>query len=33
MISKELIKKIRQIEVKSIKLVDEMFSGEYHANF
>lgn len=33
MITKELIKKIRQIEIKSMKLVDEIFSGEYHANF
>jgi len=33
MITKELIKKIRQIEIKSMKIVDEIFSGEYHANF
>lgn len=33
MITKELIRKIRQIEIKSMKLVDELFSGEYHANF
>ncbi len=33
MISKELIKKIRHIEIKSNKLVDEIFSGEYHSNF
>ncbi len=30
---KELIKKIRQIEIKSNKLVDEIFSGEYHTRF
>lgn len=33
MISKELIKKIRQIEIKSNRLVDEIFSGEYHTRF
>lgn len=33
MISKELIKKIRHIEIKSNKLVEEIFSGEYHSNF
>lgn len=33
MVSKELIKKIRQIEIKSNKLVDEIFSGEYHTRF
>jgi len=33
MISKELIKKIKQIEITSTKLVEEIFSGEYHSNF
>lgn len=33
MITKELIKKIRHIEIKSTKIVEEIFSGEYHANF
>lgn len=33
MISKELIKKIRHIEIKSNRLVDEIFSGEYHSSF
>lgn len=33
MVSKELIKKIRHIEIKSNKLVDEIFSGEYRSNF
>jgi uncharacterized protein (DUF58 family) len=33
MVSKELIKKIRQIEIKSNKLVEEIFSGEYRSGF
>lgn len=33
MISKELIKKIRHIEIKSSKLVEEVFSGEYKSRF
>ncbi len=33
MISKEIIKKIRHIEIKSSKLVEEVFSGEYHSRF
>ena len=31
--SGELVKKIRRIEIKSNKLVDEMFSGEYRSGF
>ena len=33
MYSKELAKKIRRIEIKSNKLVDEIFSGEYRSGF
>ena len=33
MLSKETISKIRQIEIKSNKLVDEIFSGEYRSGF
>lgn len=33
MFSKELIKKIRRIEIKSDKSVDEIFSGEYRSKF
>ncbi len=33
MISKELIKKIRHIDIKSAKLVEEVFSGEYRSRF
>lgn len=33
MVSGELIKKIRQIEIKSNKLVEEIFSGEYRSGF
>lgn len=33
MISAEQIKKIRQIEIKSNKLVEEIFSGEYRSGF
>ena len=33
MVSKELIKKIRQIEIKSNKLVEEIFSGQYRSGF
>ena len=33
MTSKELIKKIRHIEIKSNKLVEEIFSGEYRSGF
>jgi len=31
--SNELVKKVRAIEIKSNKLVDEMFSGEYRSGF
>jgi len=31
--SSELVKKIRKIEIKSNKLVDEVFSGEYRSGF
>jgi uncharacterized protein (DUF58 family) len=31
--SAEMVKKIRQIEIKSNKLVDEFFSGEYRSGF
>lgn len=33
MLSKELVKKIRYIEIRSKRLVDEIFSGEYRSNF
>ncbi|TYQ16877.1 UNVERIFIED_CONTAM: putative conserved protein (some members containing a von Willebrand factor type A (vWA) domain) [Acetivibrio alkalicellulosi] len=33
MISSELVKKIRHIEIKSNKLVEEIFSGEYRSGF
>ncbi|OPZ89741.1 MAG: hypothetical protein BWY74_02598 [Firmicutes bacterium ADurb.Bin419] len=33
MLSKELVRKIRQIEIKSNKLVEEIFSGEYRSGF
>jgi len=33
MVSNELVKKIRRIEIKSNKLVDEIFSGEYRSGF
>ncbi len=33
MLSSELIRKIRRIEIKSKKLVDENFSGEYRSGF
>ncbi|MCT4545333.1 MAG: DUF58 domain-containing protein [Vallitalea sp.] len=33
MISKEMIKKIRKIEIKSNKIVEEIFSGEYRSGF
>lgn len=33
MLSTELVKKIRHIEIKSKRLVDEIFSGEYKSNF
>jgi len=33
MLSKEMIKKIRQIEIKSNKIVEEIFSGEYRSGF
>lgn len=33
MLSKETISRIRQIEIKSNKLVDESFSGEYRSGF
>lgn len=33
MLSKEMIKKIKQIEIRSNKIVDEIFSGEYRSGF
>lgn len=33
MLSKDLVKKRRHIEIKSNRLVDEIFSGEYRASF
>lgn len=33
MLSNELVKKIRRIEIKSNKLVEEIFSGEYRSGF
>lgn len=33
MLTKEVIKKIRHIEIKSKQLVEETFSGSYHARF
>lgn len=33
MLSSELIKKVRHIEIKSKRLVDEIFSGEYRSSF
>ena len=33
MVSREMIKKIRQIEIKSNKIVEEIFSGEYRSGF
>lgn len=33
MVSKKLIKKVRHIEIKSNKLVEEIFSGEYRSGF
>lgn len=33
MLPKEVIKKIRQIEIRTKKLVNELFSGEYHSTF
>jgi len=33
MLSNEIVKKIRQIEIKSNKLVEEIFSGEYRSGF
>ncbi len=33
MVSQDLIKKIRRIEIKSNKLVEEIFSGEYRSGF
>ncbi len=33
MIPKEIFKKIRRIEIRTRKLVNDMFSGEYHATF
>lgn len=33
MIPKELFKKIRRIEIRTRKLVNDMFSGEYHSTF
>ena len=33
MIDREIVKKIRHIEIHSRKLVNEVFSGEYHSVF
>jgi len=33
MISEEVLKKVRQIEIQTRKLVNEVFSGEYHSAF
>ncbi|MBC7960947.1 MAG: DUF58 domain-containing protein [Vallitaleaceae bacterium] len=33
MLSKDLVKKIRHIEIKSKRLVDEIFSGQYRSSF
>lgn len=33
MVSTELIKKIRKIEIKSNRIVEEIFSGEYRSAF
>ncbi|MEK7274062.1 MAG: DUF58 domain-containing protein, partial [Candidatus Desantisbacteria bacterium] len=33
MISKEMLKKIRQIEISSRRLVNQLFAGEYHSVF
>lgn len=33
MLSKELVKKLRHIEIRSNRLVDEIFSGEYRSSF
>ncbi len=33
MLPKEVIKKIRRIEIRTKKLVNELFSGEYHSTF
>ncbi len=33
MLPKELLKKIRRIEIRTRKLVNDMFSGEYHSTF
>src|SRR6476661_1200772 len=33
MFSSEMVKKIRQIEIKSQRLVEEIFSGEYRSGF
>lgn len=33
MLSKDLVKKIKYIEIKSKRLVDEIFSGEYRSSF
>ncbi|QGQ95654.1 DUF58 domain-containing protein [Paenibacillus psychroresistens] len=33
MLSSEMVKKIRQIEIKSKRLVEEIFSGEYRSGF
>jgi uncharacterized protein (DUF58 family) len=33
MLSKDMIKKIKHIEIKSNKVVEEIFSGEYQSNF
>jgi len=33
MLPKEVIKKIRKIEIRTKKLVNDVFSGEYHSIF
>jgi uncharacterized protein (DUF58 family) len=33
MIPKEVLKKVRRIEIRTKKLVNDLFSGEYHSTF
>ena len=33
MIPKEILKKIRYIEIQTRRLVNDLFSGEYHSTF
>ncbi|RKX18086.1 MAG: DUF58 domain-containing protein, partial [Candidatus Zixiibacteriota bacterium] len=33
MIQKEILKKVRRIEIRTKKLVNDLFSGEYHSTF